>query len=338
MYSKSKIILVTGGAGFIGSHFVRYLIKKTDYAVANVDKLTYSGSKKNIRDLLNDKKHFFIKGDISNIQTLKNIFKKFQPSYIVNFAAETHVDNSIRSSYPFIKNNILGTYHLLNFSKIYWSKLSKEKKKKFKFIQISTDEVFGQLSLKDPSFHENSRYDPSSPYSASKASADHIVRSFYKTYNFPINITNCSNNFGPNQHKEKLIPLVINNILKKKIIPVYGKGLQIRDWLYVEDHISAIWRVLKKGKIGETYLIGGKSEKKNIDVVMMICKILDTLYPLKQFSYKNLIKFVSDRPGHDFRYSINKTKIQKKLNWKPKHKFEDSLKHTVKWYLKEFLD
>ena len=224
----------------------------------------------NIKDIYVNKRHHFIKGNICSKNKIKFVLKKFKPDYIVNFAAETHVDNSIKNSDPFIKTNIIGTYNLLNLSKIYWDRLEIKKKKQFKFLQVTTDEVFGDLKQTDQSFNENTRYDPSSPYSASKASADHIVRAFYRTYKFPINITNCSNNYGPNQHKEKLIPLVINNICQYKKLPIYGKGLQIRDWLYVEDHVEAIWKIILKGKIGETYLIGGNNEKKNIFIVNLI--------------------------------------------------------------------
>ena len=340
MPSKPKVIIVTGGAGFIGSHFVRYLINHTKNKVINLDKLTYSGSKNNIKDIYSSKRHHFIKGDISNEKTIKFILNKFKPNFVVNFAAETHVDNSIKNSYPFIKTNIIGTYNLLNLSKIYWESLEIKKKKQFRFLQVSTDEVFGDLKRTDQSFTENTRYDPSSPYSASKASADHIVRAFHRTYKFPINITNCSNNYGPNQHKEKLIPLIINNILHHQKLPVYGKGLQIRDWLYVEDHVEAIWRIILKGKIGETYLIGGNNEKKNIFIVNLICDLLDQAYPSKKnniTSYKSLIKFVKDRPGHDFRYAINARKIFKEIKWKPRHSFEEGIKKTVNWYLKNFL-
>lgn len=338
MYRKKSVILVTGGAGFIGSHFVKYIIKKTKNYLINLDKLTYSGDKKNIDEVFNDNRHKFIKGDISNKKLIKFILKKYNPSYIINFAAETHVDNSIKNSNPFIKTNIVGTFNLLECSKSYWDNLNKNKKKKFKFLQISTDEVYGQLKKNEKKFDEKNKYDPSSPYSASKASADHLVRAFFKTYDFPINITNCSNNYGPNQHKEKLIPLTISKIIKNKKIPVYGNGQQIRDWLFVEDHVEAIWKVAKKGKLGETYLIGGNNEMKNISIVKLITNLMDLYYPSKKknYSYENLISFVKDRPGHDFRYAINSKKIQSEINWKPKYKFKDGLKKTILWFLNDF--
>ena len=338
MYREQSVVFVTGGAGFIGSHFVKYIIKKTKNYVINLDKLTYSGNKKNIDDIFKNNRHKFIKGDISDKRLVKFILKKYNPNYIVNFAAETHVDNSIKDSTPFIKTNIVGTFNLLQCSKNYWNNLNESQKKIFKFLQVSTDEVYGQLKKNEKKFDEKNNYDPSSPYSASKASADHLVKAFFKTYNFPVIITNCSNNYGPNQHREKLIPLTIMNIIENKKIPVYGNGQQIRDWLFVEDHVDAIWKVIMKGKIGETYLIGGNNEKKNISIVKLITNLMDKYYPSKKtnFNYRKLISFVKDRPGHDFRYAINSKKIRTQINWKPKNKFKDGMKKTILWFLNDF--
>ena len=330
-------ILVTGGSGFIGSNFVLEWINKEDDLVINLDKLTYAGNNYNLSSVENNKKYLFRHGDIGDSNLVLSILKEFKPKYIVNFAAESHVDRSINNPDCFIKTNINGTFYLLNAVKEYWLSLSEIDKTSFRFLHISTDEVFGTLNLEDSPFTEESCYKPNNPYSASKASSDHLVRSFFKTYNLPVLTTNCSNNYGPYQFPEKLIPLVINNALEKKRIPIYGDGLQIRDWLYVKDHCSAIRKVLSKGVIGETYNIGGNNEKTNIELVKVICNLLDEFKPLDEKKdlnhYEELIEYVQDRPGHDRRYVINSNKIQKDLGWNPSETFESGIKKTVLWYL-----
>ena len=326
-----KNILVTGGFGFIGSNFIKYIFKNsTEFKVVNLDKITYAANITNLIDLP-DSFHRHIKGDICDKETLKKLFKEFNFDYVVNFAAESHVDRSIDDPSEFINTNIMGTYRLLeaalNFFRL-------GNKKKFKFIHISTDEVYGSLGENDY-FYENTPYDPSSPYSSSKASSDHLVRAWNKTYQLPTIITNCSNNYGPYQFPEKLIPLMIINCLEEKKLPVYGKGKNIRDWLYVTDHCEAISRVIEKGTIGQTYNIGGNNEIENIQIVNTICDILDKKIPRKnQESYKMLIDYVKDRPGHDFRYAINSDKIKKELGWVPKESFKSGIEKTVNWYLK----
>ena len=326
-----KNILVTGGFGFIGSNFIKYIFKNsTEFKVVNLDKITYAANITNLIDLP-DSFHRHIKGDICDKETLKKLFKEFNFDYVVNFAAESHVDRSIDDPTEFINTNIMGTYRLLeaalNFFRL-------GNKKKFKFIHISTDEVYGSLGENDY-FYENTPYDPSSPYSSSKASSDHLVRAWNKTYQLPTIITNCSNNYGPYQFPEKLIPLMIINCLEEKKLPVYGKGKNIRDWLYVTDHCEAISRVIEKGTIGQTYNIGGNNEIENIQIVNTICDILDKKIPRKnQESYKMLIDYVKDRPGHDFRYAINSDKIKKELGWVPKESFKSGIEKTVNWYLK----
>ncbi|MDA8753221.1 dTDP-glucose 4,6-dehydratase [Candidatus Marinimicrobia bacterium] len=326
-----KNILVTGGFGFIGSNFIKYIFKNsTEFKVVNLDKITYAANIANLIDLP-DSFHRHIKGDICDRETLKKLFKEFNFDYVVNFAAESHVDRSIDDPTEFINTNIMGTYRLLeaalNFFRL-------GNKKKFKFIHISTDEVYGSLGENDY-FYENTPYDPSSPYSSSKASSDHLVRAWNKTYQLPTIITNCSNNYGPYQFPEKLIPLMIINCLEENKLPVYGKGKNIRDWLYVTDHCEAISRVIEKGTIGQTYNIGGNNEIENIQIVNTICDILDKKIPRKnQESYKMLIDYVKDRPGHDFRYAINSDKIKKELGWVPKESFKSGIEKTVNWYLK----
>ncbi len=337
-------ILITGGAGFIGSALIRQIIDETNFSIVNVDKLTYAGSLQSIATVSNNPRYIFKQIDICNHVELKKIFKDQKPDIIMHLAAESHVDRSIDKPSDFIKSNIIGTYTLLEQGRDYWNTLKGDKKKSFRFIHISTDEVYGDLPHPDhkdgslPLFTEISPYKPSSPYSASKASSDHLVRAWNRTYDFPTIVTNCSNNYGPYHYPEKLIPMTILNALEAKPIPVYAKGNQIRDWLYVYDHVKALLLVATKGKIGETYNIGGNNEKKNIEVVKGICAILEEMAPLKDSSlkitkYENLIKYVKDRPGHDMRYAIDASKIKKELGWKPLETFETGIKKTVRWYL-----
>ena len=327
-------ILVTGGSGFIGSNFIHYLINNPDYKwIINLDKLTYAGNNENLINIQQNFRYKFIKGNICDRQCIKKIFQDYSPNKIVHFAAESHVDRSIDGPKDFINTNIVGTSILLEESLSYYNKLKKLSKSSFKFHHISTDEVFGSLGEKG-FFVEDSPYDPSSPYSASKASSDHLVRAWHRTFGLPVTISNCSNNYGPYQFPEKLIPLIIINCLSNKSLPVYGKGENIRDWLYVEDHCKAINLILQEGAIGDTYNIGGNNEISNINIVESICTILDKLKPSNSGkSYKQLISFVKDRPGHDFRYAINTTKIKKDLNWEPKETFDSGLTKTIKWYL-----
>ena len=335
--NNSKInILVTGGSGFIGSNFIHYLLEKKDHSVLNVDCLTYAGNEKNNTLFLNNPNYKFFKADISSSSEIKRILEKNKVDFLVNFAAESHVDRSIDSPTDFLKTNVFGTFNLL--------KLSKELlcgNKKFRFLHVSTDEVYGTLKADEESFTELNQYAPNSPYSASKASSDHFVRAWFHTYNLPVLTTNCSNNYGPFQYPEKLIPLTILNAILGKKIPIYGDGKNIRDWLYVKDHCDAIYRVITNGKIGEVYNIGGNNEKTNLEVVSTICNILDDLYPISKNinipknlkKYSDLITFVKDRAGHDFRYSINSSKINDELGWKPKETFDSGIKKTVSWYL-----
>ena len=326
--------LITGGCGFIGSNYIHYLIdNKLSSLVINIDKLTYAGNKENLYSVSKQKDYHFIEGDIADRKVVRATLESFDPDVIVNFAAESHVDRSIDKPEEFFQTNILGTLNLLDEAKNWLKKSNREKRKSFKFIHISTDEVYGSLGEKGK-FLENTPYNRSSPYSASKAGSDHLVRSWYKTYNFPVMITNCSNNYGPYQFPEKLIPLMIINAIKMKKLPIYGNGLNIRDWLYVHDHCDAIQRVVEKGKLGETYNIGGKNEITNIQIVKNICTILDDQTPLKTGrSYSEQIVFVEDRPGHDFRYAIDSSKIEKNLGWKPRESFETGIKKTIIWYL-----
>ena len=323
-------VLVTGGCGFIGSNFIKYLlIKDPSKFIVNLDKLTYAGNSMNLASISNDR-YTFIKGDICDKNLLKSLFEKYEFESIINFAAESHVDRSIDGPTEFIQTNIVGTLNLLETSRKF---LSDSKRKKFKFLHVSTDEVYGSLN-DEGKFYEDTPYAPSSPYSASKASSDHLVRAWNKTFDLPTLITNCSNNYGPYQFPEKLIPLTIINALKNKPLPIYGTGDNIRDWLYVLDHCEAINAVLKNGEIGHTYNIGGDNELKNIDVVKTICKILDNLIPATNSkSYTELINFVQDRPGHDFRYAIDASKINSKLGWFPKESFTSGIEKTIKWYI-----
>jgi len=321
------------GAGFIGSNFILSQIIDYNNTVLNYDKLTYAANLDNLNQCSRNSLYSFIKGDICDYKKLSESIADFKPDCIVNFAAESHVDRSIDSPKEFINTNIMGTYNLLDISLKYWRNLS-QNNNNFKLLHISTDEVYGSLGEKDY-FTELTSYNPSSPYSASKASSDHLVKAWYHTYNLPIQITNCSNNYGPYQFPEKLIPLIIINCLKNNPLPIYGDGSNIRDWLYVSDHCNAIFNVLKKGKIGETYNIGGNVEKTNLEIVNIICEYLDKKKPLgNNSSYKELITFVKDRAGHDFRYAIDATKIKNELSWEPKYSFKKGINNTINWYLK----
>ncbi|WP_296191712.1 MULTISPECIES: dTDP-glucose 4,6-dehydratase [unclassified Psychrobacter] len=327
-------ILVTGGAGFIGSAVIRHIINNTNNKVLNVDKLTYAGNLESLNDIDKDARYQFKKIDICNAEILKRAFKDFQPNLIMHLAAESHVDRSIDGPAEFINTNILGTYHLLEVARQYWQTLDDLNKQQFKFHHISTDEVYGDLKGTTDLFTETTPYAPSSPYSASKASSDHLVRAWHRTYGFPILVSNCSNNYGPYHFPEKLIPLVILNALEGKALPIYGKGNQIRDWLFVEDHARALYKVVTEGKVGETYNIGGHNEKQNIEVVKTICHILDELKPRTDGTqYESLITFVKDRPGHDLRYAIDASKIANELNWTPTETFDSGIRKTVEWYL-----
>ncbi|HCA5285385.1 TPA: dTDP-glucose 4,6-dehydratase [Acinetobacter nosocomialis] len=329
-------ILVTGGAGFIGSAVVRHIIKNTNNDVLNVDKLTYAGNLESLKEVDQNSRYQFSQTDICDRKALDILFKEFQPDLVMHLAAESHVDRSITGSAAFIETNIIGTYQLLEAARHYWNNLSDDKKTAFRFHHISTDEVYGDLEGTDDLFHETTSYAPSSPYSASKASSDHLVRAWNRTYGLPVVITNCSNNYGPYHFPEKLIPLVILNALKGKALPIYGKGDQIRDWLYVEDHARALYKVVTEATVGETYNIGGHNEQKNIDVVKSICQLLEELAPNKPEGvtrYVDLITYVKDRPGHDLRYAIDATKIKEDLGWVPEESFETGLRKTVEWYL-----
>lgn len=328
------MIFVTGGAGFIGSNFILNWFKKNDEPVVNIDKLTYAGNKKNLISLAANKNYIFTQTDICDPAGVEELFNKYKPRAILNFAAESHVDRSIHGPKDFVQTNIVGTFNLLQCTKAYWSGLNENKKNEFRFLHVSTDEVYGSLELNDPAFSETTAYAPNSPYSASKASSDHLVRAYHHTYGLPVLTTNCSNNYGPYQFPEKLIPLVLYNCLKLKDLPIYGDGSNIRDWLFVTDHCEAIALVLEKGRLGETYNVGGWNEKKNLEVVDTICKTLDEHRPRKDGkSYLAQKKFVTDRLGHDKRYAIDATKIEKELGWKPKETFDSGISKTIKWYL-----
>ena len=326
-------IFVTGGAGFIGGNFVLKQVIQEGNEVLNFDKLTYAGNLDTLKSVIGNDKYQFIQGDICQRSTVKNALTQFQPNVIINFAAESHVDRSIDGPFEFIQTNIVGTAVLLDEANNYYKTLTGEMKAGFRFLHVSTDEVYGSLG-DDDYFTENTAYDPSSPYSASKASSDHLVRAWSRTFGLPILITNCSNNYGPYQFPEKLIPLMILNCLEEKSLPVYGKGDNVRDWLFVEDHCDAIYSVLSSGKLGETYNIGGNNEIQNIDIVKIICEKMDEYSPRKQGgNYEELITYVTDRPGHDFRYAIDASKISNELGWQPKENFETGIKKTILWYL-----
>ena len=328
------MILVTGGAGFIGSNFVLDWFNSSQEKIINLDNLTYAGNLENLASLSDDDRHIFIKGDIADEILVADLLRKYEVRAIVNFAAESHVDRSILGPKAFIETNVVGTFNLLETSRAYWNSLDEKQKSKFRFLHVSTDEVYGSLGADDHPFTEANRYEPNSPYSASKAASDHLVRSYFHTYGFPVVTTNCSNNYGPYHFPEKLIPLVIVNALDGLPIPVYGDGKQIRDWLYVKDHCSAIRCVLEKGATGETYNVGGWNEKMNIQIVEIICDILDKRRPKADgVSYKSQITYVKDRPGHDRRYAIDASKIQKDLGWIPQETFESGIEKTVAWYL-----
>ena len=327
-------ILVTGGAGFIGSAVIRHIIENTHHHVLNVDKLTYAGNLESLQSIEQSERYQFFQTDICDQVELEKIFENFQPNVVMHLAAESHVDRSIDGPATFIQTNIVGTYSLLEAARKYWLSLTLDAKEAFRFHHISTDEVYGDLEGTTDLFTETTPYTPSSPYSASKASSDHLVRAWQRTYGLPTIVTNCSNNYGPYHFPEKLIPLVILNALDMKPLPIYGKGDQIRDWLFVEDHARALYQVVTEGVVGETYNIGGHNEKQNIEVVKTICNILDELKPQANGQkYESLIKFVEDRPGHDLRYAIDAAKIEKELGWTPQETFETGIRKTVAWYL-----
>ena len=329
-------ILVTGGAGFIGSAVVRHIINNTQDRVVNVDKLTYAGNLESLVTVESNDRYAFEQVDICDRAELDRVFAEHQPDAVMHLAAESHVDRSIDGPAAFIETNIVGTYTILEATRAYWNQLDQTRKSAFRFHHISTDEVYGDLEGTDDLFTETTSYEPSSPYSASKASSDHLVRAWLRTYGLPTIVTNCSNNYGPYHFPEKLIPLIILNALDGKALPVYGNGMQIRDWLYVEDHASALYTVVTKGEIGETYNIGGHNEKANIEVVKTICSLLEELVPNKPqgvTEYQNLITYVTDRPGHDVRYAIDASKIARELGWKPAETFESGIRKTVEWYL-----
>ena len=327
-------ILITGGAGFIGSAVVRHIIKNTNDEVLNLDKLTYAGNLESLKEIDQNPRYQFQQVDICDASKLEQIFEQFQPDAIMHLAAESHVDRSIDGPSTFIQTNIVGTYTLLEAARKYWQRLDEIKKVNFRFHHISTDEVYGDLDGTTDLFTETTPYAPSSPYSASKASSDHLVRAWQRTYGLPTIVTNCSNNYGPYHFPEKLIPLVILNALDSKALPIYGAGNQIRDWLFVEDHARALYQVVTQGTVGETYNIGGHNEKQNIEVVKTICRILDQLRPQNNAQpYENLITFVKDRPGHDLRYAIDASKIENELGWKPLETFETGIRKTIEWYL-----
>ena len=329
------MIVVTGGAGFIGSNFVLdWLANPKAEGIINLDKLTYAGNLSTLAPLAKDPRHIFIKGDIGDSTLVANLLQQHRPRAIINFAAESHVDRSIHGPADFIQTNILGSFNLLECTRTYWNSLPTEEQQQFRFLHVSTDEVYGSLGASDAAFKETTAYEPNSPYSASKAASDHLVRAWFHTYGLPVLTTNCSNNYGPYHFPEKLIPLVILNALNGKPLPIYGDGMQVRDWLYVGDHCAAIRRVLEKGTLGETYNVGGWNEKANLEVVKTICAILDELRPRPNGgSYAEQIRFVTDRPGHDRRYAIDASKLERELGWKPAETFATGIRKTVEWYL-----
>lgn len=332
-------ILITGGSGFIGSAVIRFILSETSHSVINLDKLTYASNSLALEVFNQNEKYYFEQVDICNFDDLGRVFSRYQPDVVMHLAAESHVDRSINGPARFIQTNIVGTYNLLEVSKYYWQNLSEDRKSKFRFHHISTDEVYGDLADSSELFSEDSPYQPSSPYSASKASSDHLVRAWGRTYGLPYIITNCSNNYGPYQHTEKLIPAIISNALKGESLPIYGNGLQSRDWLYVDDHARALMLVLERGQVCETYNIGGQCEKTNLDVVKSICGILEEIYPNKSSGiqhYVDLIQHVQDRAGHDVRYAVDISKMKSHLGWGPIESFESGLRKTVKWYIEYF--
>jgi dTDP-glucose 4,6-dehydratase len=328
-----KILLITGGLGFIGSNFIRMLLEETRCErVINLDKQTYAGNPENLADLEKDSRYVFSLGDITDAKLVSTLLENYQPDALVNFAAESHVDRSIDGPEPFVQTNVVGTLKLLESFKSYTDSQSDDRKHNLRFLHVSTDEVYGSLSKDDPAFDETTPYAPNSPYSASKAGADHLVRAYHHTFGLPVLTTNCSNNYGPYQFPEKLIPLMILNALEGKDLPIYGDGANIRDWLHVEDHCSAIWEVLNRGRAGETYCIGGNSERTNLQVVNTLCQLLDHVRPENR-PHDQFKTFVKDRPGHDRRYAINCRKVKEELGWVPKYRFEDGMAQTVDWYL-----
>ena len=328
------MILVTGGAGFIGANFVLDWLASCDEPVLTLDKLTYAGNLENLASLQGDSRHTFVQGDIGDAELLTRLLAQHQPRAVINFAAESHVDRSIHGPEDFIQTNIVGTFHLLEAVRAYWNGLEGDAKAAFRLLHVSTDEVYGSLSATDPAFTETHRYEPNSPYSASKAASDHLVRAYHHTYGLPVLTTNCSNNYGPYHFPEKLIPLLIVNALAGKDLPVYGDGMQVRDWLYVKDHCSAIRRVLEAGRLGEVYNVGGWNEKPNIEIVHTVCALLDELRPRADgVGYQSQISFVKDRPGHDRRYAIDARKLEKELAWRPAETFDSGIRKTVQWYL-----
>ncbi|HZZ39683.1 MAG TPA: dTDP-glucose 4,6-dehydratase [Acidobacteriaceae bacterium] len=327
-------ILVTGGAGFIGSNFALQWLEHVGSPVVNLDRLTYAGNPRNLDSIQSDKRHILVHGDICDAELIGTLLREHRPRALVHFAAESHVDRSIVAPDAFIRTNVEGTFRLLEQTKSYWSGLEESEKRAFRFLHVSTDEVYGSLGPSDPAFSETTSYAPNSPYAASKAASDHLVRAYHHTFGLPVLTTNCSNNYGPYQFPEKLIPLMILNALEGKPLPVYGDGANVRDWLFVEDHCTAIRTVLDRGRVGETYNIGGNSEKKNLDVVHTICDLVDEMSgDGKPGSRRNLITYVKDRPGHDRRYAIDATKITQELGWQPAERFESGLRRTVRWYL-----
>lgn len=330
-------LLITGGAGFIGSAVIRHLIEKTDHRVVNLDKLTYAANLDSLARVRDDSRYTFVQADIGDRAAVDRALREHQPAAIMHLAAESHVDRSIDGPADFIRTNIVGTYALLEAVRDYWSWLPGKDKETFRFYHVSTDEVYGELKATDPPFVEDTPYAPSSPYSASKASADHLVRAWHRTFGVPTIVTNCSNNFGPFQFPEKLIPHMILNVLHGQPAPVYGDGQQVRDWLYVEDHVDALVRVIDKGRVGQTYNIGGRNERRNLTVVETICDLLEELAPERRpqgvLRFRDLITFVKDRPGHDVRYAIDAGKIERELGWRPRESFESALERTVQWYL-----
>ncbi|WP_213952832.1 dTDP-glucose 4,6-dehydratase [Variovorax sp. dw_954] len=328
------MILVTGGAGFIGANFVLDWVGQGDEPVVNLDKLTYAGNPETLASLAGNPRHVFVQGDIGDSALVDRLLAEHKPRAVVNFAAESHVDRSIHGPEDFVQTNVLGTFRLLESVRGYWSALPAEQKAAFRFLHVSTDEVYGSLSATDPAFTEDNKYEPNSPYSASKAASDHLVRAWHHTYKLPVVTTNCSNNYGPFHFPEKLIPLIIVNALAGKPLPVYGDGMQVRDWLYVKDHCSAIRRVLEAGRLGETYNVGGWNEKPNIEIVNTVCALLDELQPRADGKpYAAQISYVTDRPGHDRRYAIDARKLERELGWKPAETFDTGIRKTVEWYL-----
>ena len=327
-------ILVTGGAGFIGSNFVHAWLAAHDETLVNLDKLTYAGNLQNLSDLQGDTRHVFVQGDIGDKERVNALLAQYQPRAVINFAAESHVDRSIHGPGDFIQTNVVGTFHLLECVRAFWVDLPPAQQQAFRLLHVSTDEVYGSLQPDEPPFHESRGFEPNSPYSASKAASDHLVRAWHHTYGLPVLTTNCSNNYGPFHFPEKLIPLIIHNALAGKPLPIYGDGQQVRDWLYVQDHCQAIMRVLVGGRVGETYNIGGWNEKPNLEVVHLLCQTLDALRPRADGqSYQTQITFVKDRPGHDRRYAIDARKIERELGWRPQETFETGIRKTVQWYL-----